>query len=94
MSPLLSVRDVAAFVGLSEYVVREAVRDGELAAMKIRGRIRIRQDDLMDWLDGSRIRVGEQRRRSTLTSPAPAPVQQVVVTAENVREIARRARAA
>lgn len=56
MKPLLSVHDVAELVGLSEYTVRQAVREGDLRAVKLRGRVKINEDDLADWIAGSTVR--------------------------------------
>lgn len=53
---MLSVADVARITGLSQYTIRDAVRDCELPATKLRGRIRIHPDDLATWVDENRIR--------------------------------------
>lgn len=50
----LTVRDVARLTRLAENTVRRAILDGELRAVKLRGRFRIRVDDLEDWLDQGR----------------------------------------
>lgn len=51
----LSPADVAEMLDLHVKVIRRAVADGELAAFKVRNRIRIRQSDLDSWLDSNRI---------------------------------------
>jgi excisionase family DNA binding protein len=55
VSDLLSVADVARITGLSEYTIRAAVRDCDLAATKLRGRIRIHPDGLAAWIDENRV---------------------------------------
>lgn len=52
---LLTVTQVAEQVGLSEWAVRRAIHDGELAASKLRGRLRVDAVDLQAWIDGSRV---------------------------------------
>jgi excisionase family DNA binding protein len=52
---LLTVEDVARITQLSVYTVRAAVRDCELVATKIRGRIRVDPIDLQAWIDAGRI---------------------------------------
>jgi excisionase family DNA binding protein len=52
---LLTVEDVAGLTGLSAYTVRKAIRDGELVASKLRGRIRVDPGDLAAWVDAGRI---------------------------------------
>lgn len=51
---LLTVREVAAACQLSEKAIRRAIEDGELAAVKLRSRLRVAPDDLRDWISGQR----------------------------------------
>lgn len=53
---LLSVADVARITGLSETTIRAAIADGELAATRLRRRIRIAVDDVAAWIDENRVR--------------------------------------
>lgn len=71
--PLLTVKDVAALTGLSEYTIREAVRDGDLEGIKIRGRIRIREDALTVWLEQNTIRPAGALTQSQPVAPRPRP---------------------
>jgi excisionase family DNA binding protein len=71
---LLSPEDVARHVGLSRRAVYDAIRRGELGAMRLCGRLRIRPKDLDDWLDGAMVArplplpsVTEVRKRSRST---------------------------
>jgi excisionase family DNA binding protein len=64
---MLSVREVADRVGLSEWAVRRAIADGELEAFKLRGRIRITGAAVQGWLDASRV----QPVRRPPVPPAP-----------------------
>lgn len=52
---LLTVSQVAEQTSLSEWAVRQAIRDGELGASKLRGQLRVDAADLQAWVDGSRV---------------------------------------
>lgn len=67
---LLSVADVADVLGLSEYTVRQAVRDGDLPAAKLRGRIRIDPDAVRAWINASPVTPAAQVARPGLQSVA------------------------
>lgn len=89
--PLLTVRDVAALTGLSEYTVREAVRDGDLEGIKIRGRIRVREDALTVWLDQNTIRPTGALTQDHPTPPrprTPAPTGGYRQRARELRRVA------
>ena len=75
MTELLSPTDVARITGLSAYTVRAAVRDGELPATKLRGRIRVHPDDLAGWIDAGRVAAasGLDEALAIVSPPAPAP---------------------
>lgn len=49
---MLSLQDASHVVRLSEVSIRRAVKAGELAAVKVRGRYRITEAALRDWLSG------------------------------------------
>lgn len=51
---LLSVRDVALACQLSEKAVRRAIDSGELAAVKLRSRLRVAPQDLEAWIASCR----------------------------------------
>lgn len=51
---LLTVRQVAEQVQLSEWAVRAAIRDGELEAFKPRGQLRIPEQAVTVWLEETR----------------------------------------
>lgn len=69
----MSVDDVAVFTGLSAYTVRQAVREGDLPGVKIRGRVRVDPDDLIAWVEGSRITPSSSGDQARPQAPAPAP---------------------
>src|ERR1700690_3388791 len=52
---MLSSREVAEHLGVSIDAVRRAIRSGALAAYKPCGRVRIREEDLVAYLDEQRI---------------------------------------
>lgn len=68
---LLTVTEVADQVGLSEWAVRRAIRDGELEAFKPRGRIRVKASAVHDWLEATRV---EPVRAASGPRPTPAVV--------------------
>jgi excisionase family DNA binding protein len=53
---LLSVAEVADLSGLKHQAVRRAIRRGELPAIKLCGRIRIRPTDLDAWHEAGQLR--------------------------------------
>lgn len=55
LGTLLSPEEVAGAVGLTVRSIYKAVREGELPAFKLRGRLRIRQEDVEAWLDQARV---------------------------------------
>jgi excisionase family DNA binding protein len=65
---MLSSREVAENLGVSIDAVRRAIRSGALAAYKPCGRIRIREEDLVAYLDGQRI---SGVRRAAEPRPSP-----------------------
>ena len=96
MSPLLSIADVATFTGLSEYTVREAVKAAELPAVKIRGRYRISEADLMAWIDAHRVPAPARTTRRDASLALPAVPRGELPTPDNVMSLiaARRRNAA
>lgn len=48
--PLLTVKQAASHVGLQHVAVRRAIKRGDLPAVKLCGRIRVRPDDLRGWM--------------------------------------------
>ena len=71
MTELLTPQQVADLVSLSAYTVRAAIRDGDLAATKIRGRLRIEPDAVADWIDRGRVRVTRTSDGPRVVDPAP-----------------------
>ena len=51
--PLLTLKQVAVVLGLSERSVRRIIRAGDLPAIRIGGSPRIRSADLRAYLDGA-----------------------------------------
>jgi excisionase family DNA binding protein len=77
LSELLSTEDAARITGLSIWAIRKAIRDGELGASKLRGRLRIHPDDLGAWIDDCRVKPDlgslEARGHEPPRPPAPTP---------------------
>ena len=70
---LLTVKAVAQRVGLSEWAIRRAIHDGELAAYKPRGQLRVDAADLEHWLDGTRV-APEVRTVRPAAALTPSPL--------------------
>lgn len=51
----LSPQDVGEMVDLHPRVIQRAVNEGEIAAFKLRGRIRIKRTDLEAWIAGNQV---------------------------------------
>jgi excisionase family DNA binding protein len=66
---MLSPAEVAERTGLSRSAVYRAIEDGELRASKLRGRIRVEQEELRAWTERSLV-----TPRSSLPAYEP-PVQ-------------------
>lgn len=61
--PLFAPEEVARLCGLSRRAVYDAIRRGELPAMRLCSRLRIRSDDLESWLTAAQV------------APMPGPPQ-------------------
>ena len=51
--PTLSVAETAELLGISRWLVQQAVRDGSLPSLRVGRRILIPRARLQAWLDGS-----------------------------------------
>lgn len=60
---LLTVTEVARLTGLSANAVYRAVWSGELRASKLRGRLRVRADEIDAWVDAARVRTARAERK-------------------------------
>lgn len=60
---LYTVRDVAELLKLSERKVYDIVSSGKLSAYKIGGSIRVSEEDLLAYLEDSRLVTRRTRRR-------------------------------
>src|SRR5438132_1280689 len=77
MTVLLTLEEVCERVRLSPWAVRRAIQRGELRAYKLRGRLRIPEDALADWLRASAVETEivttePEPQLSTVTHKAPA----------------------
>jgi len=50
VDPVLTIRDVAEFLKLSQKTVYAMAKSGKLPAFKVGSQWRIRRDDLEDWI--------------------------------------------
>lgn len=70
---LLSPEEVAERCSLSKRAVYRAIERGELPASRLCSRLRIRQDHLDAWIEGSRIAPQDPRRSMLQTELRGAP---------------------
>ena len=49
----LDKREAGAIVGLNKKTIERVIQRGELRAFKLAGRVRIRREDLNQWIDSS-----------------------------------------
>jgi excisionase family DNA binding protein len=56
---LLSPQQIRDLTGLHEEVIRRAIRDGELRASKLRGKLRVRPQDYDAWIDQNAVAPGD-----------------------------------
>ena len=54
---MLTVKEAAAAVRLTQWAIYRAIQRGELTAYKPCGRLRIHKDDLDAWLESTRVPV-------------------------------------
>ncbi len=71
----LSPREVAAAIGLSRSAVYRLIEDGELAAYKVRGRLRVEPGEVRAFKERNRVRP-RARRHVALYEPGPLPGRQ------------------
>jgi excisionase family DNA binding protein len=75
-APLLSPEDVAALCGLSRKAVYRAIERGELQASRLCSRLRIRPENVEDWLAANQVGFTErvtESARAPLPDRLPAP---------------------
>jgi putative molybdopterin biosynthesis protein len=51
MEKLLTPEEVAKILDISEYTVKEMLREGEIPGKKVRGKWRVKQEDLRDYIN-------------------------------------------
>jgi excisionase family DNA binding protein len=69
--PLLSPEQVATMCGLSRRAVYRAIERGELIASRVCSRLRIRPEDVADWLDRNRVEPATARSHRPPQPPPP-----------------------
>jgi excisionase family DNA binding protein len=69
---VLTVKEAAAAVRLTQWAVYRAIQRGELTAYKPCGRLRIHKDDLDAWLESTRVPV--QARAATAALAVLPPI--------------------
>jgi excisionase family DNA binding protein len=57
LEPLLSVKELAAYLGISESGVYRLLKAGDLAAVKVGGRTLFERQDVRDFIEARRHRV-------------------------------------
>lgn len=69
--PNLTPRDVAAATGLSYHAVLRTIHRGELVADKICGRVRLRKEDVMAWIERCRVELEDHGAPEPSAPPRP-----------------------
>jgi excisionase family DNA binding protein len=70
---MLTVREAAGHVRLTQWAIYRAIQRGDLAAFKPGGRLRIQEADLDAWLESTRVDPKPRSaRRSGRIAPAAA----------------------
>jgi len=72
-APLLTPEDVARRCRLSRRVVYDAIRRGELPALRLCSRLRIRPEDFEAWLSAAAVAPERSQRLRANPSPLPPP---------------------
>jgi excisionase family DNA binding protein len=67
---MLTVKEAAAVVRLTQWAIYRAIQRGELTAYKPGGRLRIYESDLEAWLQSTRVRPSD---RSPIRPAQPLP---------------------
>ncbi len=57
LEPLLSVKELAAYLGISESGVYRLLKAGDLAPVKVRGRTLFERQEVREFIEASRRRV-------------------------------------
>ena len=88
---LLSVERVAELTGLSRRSVYRAVDAGELAAYRLRGRVRIPEAALDAWLEAHRVAPRRRPRADARASSAtvPSELRRILLPRESGRDPTR-----
>jgi excisionase family DNA binding protein len=68
--PVLTVKQAAAGVGLTQWAIYRVIQRGELIAYKPCGRLRIREEDLDAWLESTKVTA---EARAAARRPAMLP---------------------
>lgn len=55
MPKMYNVQEVAERLSVSEVTIRRLINDGQLRALKVRGQLRIGEDDLTSYLRSCRV---------------------------------------
>lgn len=64
--PTLSVAETATLLGISRWLVQQAVHDGSLPSVRVGRRILIPRSRLLAWLEG-------ENPAASMAEPAPEP---------------------
>jgi excisionase family DNA binding protein len=83
--PNFTPQEVADRVGLSYHAVLRAIHRGELAAYKLCGRVRLRKEDVLAWIEQARIELEQFGPPSPQDAPPPR-----TGSLEALRELERR----
>jgi excisionase family DNA binding protein len=78
--PLLRARDLAELLGFSAGTIIDWTEKGDLPAFKVGGRLRFRESEVLDWLEGRRVN-GPDAGEEVSPTPTAAPAHGVLYEA-------------
>jgi excisionase family DNA binding protein len=78
--PLLTARELAELLGFAAGTIVDWAERGELPGFKVGGRLRFRESEVLDWLEGRRVN-GPDAGEEVSPTPTAAPARGVLYEA-------------
>jgi excisionase family DNA binding protein len=90
---MLTVREAAEHVRLTQWAIYRAIQRGDLAAFKPGGRLRIHGADLDAWLESTRVKAKPRTARRSFRAAPAASMDSAVQPRPQVESLRARVRA-